>query len=473
MLGPEAAEEEADERLLSYYLKTETWTAVTDERRPLRVLVGNKGTGKSALFRVASWEDEANGRLAIITRPDDFAEVATSGTDRIALVKAWKHGLQAVIIEKVLRSLGDTDQGSLKRLRKTSGDLIDTLVKVIGNEQKGFQLDPAKVKLADAFLKRHELTVYLDDLDRGWTGQPAQVERLAAMFDAIRDLRSTKLRLRISLRTDVYALLRTDAASDKFETAVVLHAWSNHEVFVLLVKRIAAYLGEPIDDQHLLAASQSQLAHYLDPILERRFRGDGRWSNAPMYKVIMSFARRRPRDLVKLLTFAGREAHRSGRTVIQTADLKAVFPRFSEGRLQDVVNEFRAEVPELEAVLRAMKSTAKEKRTVDSYVLKTDDMLRKLNNVLQNVPARFANRQEMSPMALLAFLYRIDFLQARRDGPDGIQRFYFDQNRLVTPDKIDVGFQWEIQLAFRWVLQPDTPESIFTRVDAPEGENVA
>jgi hypothetical protein len=71
----------------------------------------------------------------------------------------------------------------------------------------------------------------------------------------------------------------------------------------------------------------------------------------------------------------------------------------------------------------------------------------------------------MTPVNLLAFLYKIDFLQARKDDGDEIQRVYFDENSRITPDQVDVGFKWEIHLAFRWVLQPDRPEDIYRFTD--------
>lgn len=293
------------------------------------------------------------------------------------------------------------------------------------------------------------------------------------MFDAARDLlrENASLRVRIGLRTDVYTLIRsTDSASDKYETAVIHHSWANHEVFVLLVKRIESYFARQADYQRLLGFRQWQLAHYLDPLLDRRFQGRGAWDNAPMHQVIMSFARRRPRDLVKLLTFAGREAKSNNHDLIQSDDIRAVLPAFSQGRLLDAVNEFGTELPQLREVLMAMKPTRLEKTTAEGYVLTTDAMIKRLRNVLDNVPAAFSDGRPMTPLSLLAFLYKIDFLQARKDVGGEIVRSYFDQNGLLTPDKIDVGFQWEIHLAFRWVLQPDSPGDIYRYTDPRTAE---
>jgi len=56
LFGHEAAENEKPERLRQYYFKGKVYEAITADL-PLRILVGHKGTGKSALFAVAQAED--------------------------------------------------------------------------------------------------------------------------------------------------------------------------------------------------------------------------------------------------------------------------------------------------------------------------------------------------------------------------------------------------------------------------------
>ena len=51
IFGHEAAEDEDIERLKGYYVKTDMYTAMKSSI-PLYILVGHKGVGKSALFKV-------------------------------------------------------------------------------------------------------------------------------------------------------------------------------------------------------------------------------------------------------------------------------------------------------------------------------------------------------------------------------------------------------------------------------------
>ena len=52
LFGHEAAEDEQLSRLRQYYFKTNTYDQVANDLS-LRILVGHKGIGKSALFQVA------------------------------------------------------------------------------------------------------------------------------------------------------------------------------------------------------------------------------------------------------------------------------------------------------------------------------------------------------------------------------------------------------------------------------------
>ena len=66
---------------------------------------------------------------------------------------------------------------------------------------------------------------------------------------------------------------------------------------------------------------------------------------------------------------------------------------------------------------------------------------------------------------LANFLYKINFLTARKTLESGeIQRKYFEENRYLSHNLVDFGYDWEIHPAFRWALQPDDIESIFRNV---------
>src|SRR6202008_4737110 len=92
-------------RLKEYYFKSKTYEQIIG-RLPLRLLVGHKGIGKSALFKVAISEDPERGNLAVSICPDDVVGIGQNKTDFLMLINEWKLGLIKIISHKILESLG-------------------------------------------------------------------------------------------------------------------------------------------------------------------------------------------------------------------------------------------------------------------------------------------------------------------------------------------------------------------------------
>jgi hypothetical protein len=114
-------------------------------------------------------------------------------------------------------------------------------------EPPWLNLAPAKKKLIEQFLTKNTIYVYIDDLDRGWQGRQEDNVRISALLNAVRDISTENrgINFRISLRSDVYFLVRTsDESTDKIEGSVIWHTWTNHEIFVLLIKRIESFLAK-------------------------------------------------------------------------------------------------------------------------------------------------------------------------------------------------------------------------------------
>ena len=126
LFGHEAAEDEDPQRLRSYYFKTATYDEIANDLQ-LRILVGHKGIGKSALFQVAMAEDREAGRIAILIRPDDVADLGTDTTDFLRTIRSWKRGLLGIIASKVLGSFGSFGDETVDKLKRAGGGLLELL----------------------------------------------------------------------------------------------------------------------------------------------------------------------------------------------------------------------------------------------------------------------------------------------------------------------------------------------------------
>lgn len=465
LFGNEAAEDEDIDRLKGYYLKSTTFTQVSTDL-PLRILVGHKGIGKSALFRVSMEEEKQRDMLSILIKPDDILGIAENETDFLKIIREWKKGITEIIAQKSLISFGLLHEGWRSKFNEYGGQFIDFLQAFFNAENRA-NLDKTKQLIIENFLRTKKIYIYIDDLDRGWQGRKEDIKKISALLNAIRDIasESTGVYFRISLRSDVYYLVRTsDESTDKIEGSVIWFSWTNHEILALLVKRIKQYQEKNIDTSKLIGQNQSSLAKELNPYITYTFEGRGNWNNIPTYRMLMSLIRKRPRDLVKLCTLAARDAKKNQNEIISTKNFETIFEEYSQGRLQDTINEYRFELPDIERLLFGMKPSAQQKKAKENYTYTTDALLKKIGNIQQSGAFRFSNGIIADSKSIAAFLYKINFLTARKEHDYGIERKYFEESRYLSHKFVDFGYQWEVHPAYRWALQPESIQDIFLQM---------
>lgn len=474
LFGQEAAESEEIDRLKEYYFKGKIYSKVIVDI-PLRILVGHKGIGKSALFQIGMDDERNNERLTFIIKPDDIAGIGGKDEDFLSLITRWKLGINEIITNKIMTYFGlfDEDKSIIHKALGAGVTLLDVLSETINIKDKvdlSRINSEIKAKAIRNFLDTNKVSIYIDDLDRGWQGRLEDIQRISALLNAVRDISSENrgVYFRVNLRSDVYFLSRTsDESTDKTEGSVIWFDWSNHEIFALLIKRVATYNGHyGVSDKELLQKKQSDLMNYLTDIIEDRFTGRGKWSNAPMHKILMSLIRKRPRDLVKLLTLAARQAQDDESPIIKTKHLQAILDEYSQGRLQDTINEFVSELPDVERLILGMKPSKRQLKASENYNYSTNSLLEKIKSIEQQGIFKGRNNKTLSTKELAAFLYKIGFITARKVLPDGtIDRKYFEQNRYLSSKFADFGYDWEVHPAYRWALQPDNIFDLLDSID--------
>ena len=296
--------------------------------------------------------------------------------------------------------------------------------------------DAIKKSIAENYLKNQKIYIYIDDIDRGWTASKSSITNISALLNAIRDLAGTenKLLFRIGLRSDVYYLVRTsDESTDKIERNVIWLSWTNHDILAVIARRIETYFGTDYDQDRIVKLNQMDITkNILSKIITPSFDGLGHWSNRPMHNVLLSLTRKRPRDLVKLLHGAARQAYANDHNIISSSDLESTFVSYSSERLQDTINEFRSELPDIERLLFGMRPTKRKQRTSENFLYTTDKIILRMKEIMQQNSFFYTNKKYVSPKTLIQFLYKIDFIIARKNIESGIDRKYFDQNRFLA-----------------------------------------
>lgn len=453
IFGQEAAEAERDERLQSYFYRSSLYDEVISDAQ-FKLIVGFKGTGKSALMRMAYLHDERKGRTSLWVTPDDFGgrvyeDAAGGERARLAAqpqmmkaIRIWKQAIVELVLRRVAGEAGIPD---VVRQKVREGEM--RLTELLGKWR------PER--------RYGDVAVYIDDLDRAWAGRSGDRNAVAGLIYAVRDMtrENRQLRVRLSLRNDVYWDVReADQGLDKIEANVVNVRWTQQDIFVMLVKRIMRWVGKEADEVELTRWTQEELAGELGVLFEPRMVGTQAWRGKEIHRVLLSLVRRRPRDMVKLCTFAAREAQQRKRQRIGGQEIVKIIPDYSMGRVRDLINEFEKVQPLTARLVFGMRPTSREK---GKWRYRTDELIGKLKQVVTAIGG------QLDPMEAARWLYKIGFLTARRDHEDGyIERKYFDENPyLLTREVGDMGYGWEVHPAYREAVGGARIEAWWPSVD--------
>jgi hypothetical protein len=211
---------------------------------------------------------------------------------------------------------------------------------------------------------------------------------------------------------------------------------------------------------------QEDIARHLHRIIDPTFLWRGKWEHAPIHRVLLSLTRRRPRDLIKLLAGAAQLSYERRHQIITSDDLRSTFVSYSQDRLQDIINEFRSELPNVKALLLGMRPTKAYSIGDHPFLYAPDELSRKLKNILSSNSLIFANGDKVDFHSLKQFLYKIDFILARSESEQGrIDWTYFDENRFAASKETDFGYSWEVHPAYRWALEKKDVQQIIDGTD--------
>lgn len=469
LFGHEDAENEKPERLKEYFFRNKAYDSLR-AALPIRILVGHKGVGKSALLKVCFLEDQEENSIALWVRPNDvFASVDKSTDNFLQLIENWKVGISTLIVKKVLEGKDlYEDANSITKITGGIRQVIAVLSKHLSERLNLRELSESAVRSVASFLKTPSIRVYLDDLDRGWQARSEDIRNISALLNAVRDMagENPSIQFRIGLRTDVYHLVRTsEESTDKIEANLIWLMWTNHEILTAMSKRVSTYFGETVDEMELIRRPQPEIAKNLERVLEPRFLATGHWENAPTYKVLLSLTRKRPRDLVKLFIYSAKAAHREQAKRISTAHIESIFEKYSNERLRDITNEFKTELNDIEGLLLQMRQTRRERERGIGPIFTQDQLITKIRSIISTTHLHFTNNSPINPQAIAQFLYKTDFITARIEKDGKILRRHFDENQNLQSRYADFGFRWEIHPAYRWALAPQNVAKMLSEID--------
>lgn len=361
-----------------------------------RLLVGNKGTGKTAILEFLYMQLAARGIPCILLRPDDL--VLPNETIR-SLADAKRHAYAELVLAAAgrlgrdLTYAGSDAEVELVRAAKARGErgldlveraarlLIPVGVRVANIDFSSWisEPDPQEKALGKALgetLAKDEdrfFFVLIDDIDQiGDAGETDYLTRIWGLLLGVRKLASENQTIRavVSLRSEIWMRLEWGAKGHRDQV----------DHFLPLIYRLA-----PEDsDVENIVRSRLRVADppgKLDQFFATKdVELPGSRQRRLWLDFLTKYARGRPRDALQLLRELATAAARSKDPRIESKHVDRVMSSFSRKRVELIAEEYQADCPQLQEIIRGLKAL--------EFVLPSEELF----NHLAKLPSAFSIR---------------------------------------------------------------------------------
>lgn len=429
---------ERDEALESYFLETESYHRLRDGTRT--VVLGNRGSGKSAIFRMIAAEEKKRGTVMLNLSPEDYsyellqqslaAESRGSWAKQGAYAAAWKYLIYVATMKKVTASGKGLKRGPAGRiysyLRDNHGNFelnpIATLISYL-KRLEGVKLGKyeagIKTKELQRLYKLEEITNLLDDLntvcnnrhvlvlvdelDKGWDASEDAVAFVAGLFQAAISINqlTPNVRVLVSLRKELYdniPALYEDA--QKVRDIIEELEWDEDRLCELITLRI----NHSLQNTGKLKPHDAWNTVFAETL---EYRGN------KSFNYLIDRTLYRPREIIQFCTEAvsaaikNREDAPLNYNVISRAEHK-----YSEDRVKDIAAEYRFQFPGLLSVFETFRGKAynltRDELELHCLAISTGEI------VVDDSAKTWADGSE--PAFMIDMLWRVGFLRAQAVG---------------------------------------------------------
>ena len=467
LFGNDAGEDESPEILASYFVDQPAFGSFFSRSGSFAVARSKKGMGKSALLSKLAFDIERESRDVVIqtTGPDLLGVHGHNSKDHSVLQAYWKQLICSQINAELGSRIGlavDDSELSLVEVAELQGtrqrNLIGALLARLKGQIGSLEVKTAVPSDASALLERYQAahsssTIWLlvDDIDSTFVDTKALRARVSTFFSACRALARDVpgLKVRSSVRSDVWTTLRYNEDLDKCEQYIVDIRWSQSELRRILERRIQSFVDRRFSESAMAPTIKSSVQDSLHLVFEQKIR----WGQAlvdPFYPIKILSAGR-PRWVAQLCRLAGRDAIRVGRSRIGISNINSVMRDYGRFRLNDIYKEYGHQFSDLERVVECFAGG------------KTRYQERQL---LKHIEARYLSSRGhlpdlggyklTHPVELARFLFKVGFIMSRESeisGPGDFMSFEEAPELLSSAESRSSKRLWEIHPSYRTVLR--------------------
>lgn len=425
--GVDVAERDAD--LLQYFVSTKAFSRT--DSGSASVIIGPKGSGKTAILRALQSKRGANN--SIVITPEVFATSmlrqiveANNGLrdEEQAFVSTWIFTILIEVFKRVAADPRGVPAPALKQLRTFLRDNsqygeVDLFTRFIGYLKRieGVKVGSYELSIKTRMLQElyslaplyeivpklrgagGEILILLDELDQGWDNTPHANRFIGSLLKAAIKIQGFGLKAHVVtfLRSEIFDLIKGQLDQlDKLRSSIETLKWSDGELADLIVRRIA----------HSLTFSENRTGFEVD-VAESLF--DGQYSGMSGFEYLLSRTSLRPREVLQFLTHAHRIAVDSGDAKITPDIMYKAEEDFSAWKLDHICSEYTHILPGLNELLWSFRARGP--------VLTEEQAI----SIVQDYKATFVESlpkwANVSPMEILQLLFSIEFLGVPRPSP--------------------------------------------------------
>ncbi|MBI1986754.1 MAG: hypothetical protein HYS70_00175 [Nitrospinae bacterium] len=369
---------ERDTNLVDYFVDTGVFDKIRNGKK--QYVIGRKGSGKTAIFRVASKE-----RLGVPVIPLDFAEYSWPGHKAIkedgvpqesAYIGSWRFTFLIATLRHWSNTAGPElakeSRDLLKKIyREEEPGFLESLIDKFRRVRKiegpslegvgglgGFELeDKAGPVLAQTisqwsrvlmdFVAKHfplnPFTMVLDRLDDGWDASDDSKMLLAGAIKASRDF-NAKLQLKqrpapviVFLRSDIYDELQFND-KNKIFTDIEFLNWTDDKLEDVVVARICRSLTCARDEAWSKVFSKAEMRQ-----------------RASIKSYIMKRTMGRPRDIIAFCINCQEVATAAGHSIVETDDVYAAEEAYSKHIYDELDDEMHKQIEGARSLLQILR----------------------------------------------------------------------------------------------------------------------
>lgn len=431
---------ERDDDLYACFVSSEAYANLRDGRKT--IVLGNRGSGKSALFRMLAEEEKKRNSIIIPLTPEEYSyellsvtmkkEAQGSWAKQGAYSAAWKYLIYILVMKEITKKGKNLKKGAeasiYSYLRDNHagtdtnpvGMMVSYLKRMEGIKigqyeasvrarelKKLYSLEEIDLLIPkiDEIAGNRRIFVFVDELDKGWDASEDAMAFVAGLFHAALTIneRLKNVRVLVSLRRELYdniPALYEDA--QKVRDIIETIQWDEASLLELIGRRIARRLP----NLNKLSFEDNWNTVFAETLEYRQTKS---------FNYVVDRSLYRPREIIQFCNDIAETSHRQIVPNAEPFNYKQVAEAeyaYSEARLKDICSEYRFQYPGLQSVMETFRGG------VYTFTReKLEDHL--LRVVVKDLPVdkdASSWSEDVDPETILDILWKVGFLRAQAVG---------------------------------------------------------